>query len=90
MNCRGVLWCSGWFGRRFLRVASGAKESALAHGKEEGKWRAECAGPLWDGSLPILDHQLKLFHQGVDLLEIFAAPFLRSEIQGATKGDHVA
>jgi len=46
--------------------------------------------PAWDGSLPILDHQLKLFHQGVDLFEIFAAPFLRFEIQGATKGDHVA
>ena len=73
----------------------GAKESALSAregtpregGGEMPRW---ARWPAWDGSLPILDHQLKLFHQGVDLFEIFAAPFLRFEIQGATKGDHVA
>ena len=39
--------------------------------------------------LPILDHKVEFFHDGIDFLEIFAASFLRFEIQCATEGDHI-
>jgi hypothetical protein len=40
--------------------------------------------------LPFLDHEIQFFQQSIDLFEIFPAPFLRFQIQGATKGDHIA
>jgi hypothetical protein len=51
----------------------------LALGRMKEGWR-----------LPILDHQLKFFHQGIDFFQIFAASFLGSEIQCAAKGNHIA
>lgn len=42
------------------------------------------------GSRPITDHEMELFNEGLDFLEIFAAPLVRLEIQRAAKGDHVA
>ncbi len=40
--------------------------------------------------LPVLDHQMKFFDQGVDFLEVFPAAFFWLQIQGAAKGEHIA
>jgi hypothetical protein len=57
--------------------------SALIGFPDSGKARTP-----WN-DLPILDQDLKLIQESVDLLEIFAASFLRFQIQGPAKGDHV-
>ena len=77
----GPFWTTGSPVQRFLAPIERAAGSAPAT-----LWASDLGVSL----LPILDHQLELFHQGIDFFQIFPAPFLRLEIQGATKRNHVA
>ena len=41
-------------------------------------------------ALPILDHNVEVFDDGIDFFEVFAASFLGLDIQGTTERDHIA
>jgi hypothetical protein len=41
-------------------------------------------------ALPILDHQIELIDKAIDFLQVLAASFFWFDIEGATKGNHVA
>jgi hypothetical protein len=45
-------------------------------------------GPTRSG--PVADHKMELLDQGLYLFEIFATPFVRLEVEGSTKCDHIA